>query len=623
MAIHQDNRDYIERLSWLRIFFVLAIAVLGARLWHLSVIRYDKYSALAENNQIRTIPLAAPRGQILDREGRALAENTYGFDLVLFRDDGLDLDATFQFLSQGLGISRETLKLRLSQAGHYGAYQPVVLKENLSMNEVAFLAARRSDHPELEFFKQPRRLYRYKQLAAHALGYVGEVSREELSQDEFDSNKPGDQIGKYGLERAYNRRLMGVDGSQRVLVNSRGKRLQELDVDPPLQGQSLKVTLDLDLQMAAEMALGEAPGAVVAFKPDDGEVLVMASRPAFDPNQFASRISRQEWSDLINNPEHPLQNRVIQSNFSPGSIFKVVVALAGLERGAVNLRSSVYCDGGVTLYDHRFRCWKAEGHGRVSLVDAIQHSCNVYFYLLGQKLGIEALAEFSRQVGLGQATGIDLDGESSGLVPTPAWKKRTTGDRWYAGETISVSIGQGPVNVTPIQLARAVGAVATGKFPRLHLKSGDAAREDAPAASLPVAAEHLQAVREGMWRVVNEWGTGHGARVPGFDVCGKTGTVQTISKATKAKLSKEQAKKFVPNAWFVGFAPRDNPEIVVAALVQRGGSGSARAAPVAGEIFKAYYAKREAYLNAPVGTDAGLEVAVKKPKRSPTAGGSF
>ncbi len=595
MPIYQDNRDFKERLRWLRLVYVFLVAALIVKLWYVSVLRFDKYSTMAQRNQVRTIPLAASRGPILDREGRVLVENTFGFDLILFRDEKPDLPATLAYLSEGLGLDLERLQARLRQAAHYGAYQPVVLKESLTMDEIAFLAAHQAEHPELEIFKQPRRLYRYGELGAHVLGYVGEVSREELDSPEFRSSKPGDLVGKYGIERTYNDRLKGIDGSKRLLVNSRGKMLEDLEIDPPSEGAPLTLTLDLDLQRAAEDALGSDPGAVVAFDPNNGELLAMASRPAFDPNQFASRISLKDWSELLNNPEHPLQNRVIQSNFSPGSIFKVIVALAGLEKGVVDLNSSVYCNGAVTLYNHQFRCWKAGGHGRVTLVDAIQHSCNVYFYLLGQKLGIDELAAFSRRVGLGQPTGIDLAGESAGLVPSPDWKRRTAGRQWFAGETISVAIGQGPVNVTPIQLARAVGVVATGKFPRLHLAldAGEPGADVEPEREPLFSPGHLQAVREGMWRVVNQQGTGWGARVAGFDVCGKTGTVQTISNVTKAKLSREQAEKFTPNAWFVGFAPRDNPEIVVAVLVQRGGSGGARAAPVAGKIFDLYFKKRQ------------------------------
>ncbi len=596
MPINQDNRDCIQRLRWLRVLFVLAVAALIGKLWFVTVLRFDKYQTLAQRNQVRTIPLAAPRGPIFDREGRTLVENTFGFDLILFRDENPDLEATVDFLGHGLGLSRERLDERLRQAAHYGVYQPVVLKEGLSMDEIAFLAAHQSEHPELEISKQPKRLYRFGDLAAHVLGYVGEVSREELETEEFATSKAGDLVGKYGVERSYNRRLTGVDGTQRLLVNSRGKMLSELEMDAPAEGNPLELTLDLDLQQAAEEALGDSPGAVVAFDPNNGEVLVMASRPAFDPNQFASRISQKEWSELVENPEHPLQNRVIQSNFSPGSIFKVIVALAGLEKGVVDLSTSTFCSGSVNIYNHPFRCWNAGGHGRLSLIGAIQHSCNVYFYLLGQKLGIDNLAEFSRRVGLGQPTGIDLAAESSGLVPTPEWKKRKTGQPWFAGETISVAIGQGPVNVTPIQLARAIGIVGTGKLPQLHLAlDGFEAGADAEADLRPVfSREHLQAVREGMWRVVNQaGGTGSGARVPGFDVCGKTGTVQTISNETKAKLSRDQVGRFVPNAWFVGFAPRDNPRIVIAVLVQRGGSGGGRAAPIAGKIFDLFSRKLE------------------------------
>ncbi len=278
---------------------------------------------------------------------------------------------------------------------------------------------------------------------------------------------------------------------------------------------------------------------------------------------------------------------------SNGSIYKIVVALAGLEKGVVDEKTSVYCNGSIILYGHPFRCWNSGGHGRVTLVEALQHSCNIYFYLLGQKLGIDQLAEFSSRVGLGQPTRVDLAGEAAGLVPTAAWKKKTTGHPWYAGETISVAIGQGPVNVTPIQLARAIGVVATGKMPQLHLSMRESAGRPSQTEVLSgLEPQHLKLVREAMWRVVNLQGTGYGARVNGFDVCGKTGTVQTISQSTRSKLSKRKAEGYTPHAWFVGFAPRDNPQLVVAVLVQRGGSGASSAAPIAGRIFRLFREKQ-------------------------------
>lgn len=602
MPIFQDNRIIARRLGFARLLIALIFLALCLKLWHLMVIRFEHYQELAEKNQVRTIPLMAPRGPVLDRDGRVLVENINSFNLFLYREEVSDLEDTRQFVVRELDVAPEHFQERLDEASGYPDFRPLLVKENLSMGEVARLLSHQTEHPELKIFEQPRRLYRYGQLAAHVLGFVGEISRSELDFDEFSDHKPGDVIGKSGIERVYNRRLTGKDGYSRVLVNSSGKALQELARKDPQPGAELRLTLDLDLQRVAEAELGDQAGAVIALDPRNGDVLVLASRPAFDPNWFATRITEKQWEELTMNPDNPLQNRAIQNAFSPGSIFKVVMALGGLEAGVITPQTPVYCRGGVELYGHYFHCWKAGGHGLVHLSEAIQHSCNTYFYLLGQKMGIDRIAEFARRIGLGVPTGIDLTGEISGLVPSSAWKERATGQPWYAGETISVAIGQGQLNVTPAQLARAIGAVATGRVPKLKLVDDD---DDDGSDARPVgfSQENLQSVRNAMWKVVNEYGTGHAARVANFDVCGKTGTAQTISRQVLKTLSEEEQEKYEPNAWFAGFAPREDPEIVVAVIVQRGGSGSGEAAPIAGHLLEAYYRK---YKSATV---PGMELA--------------
>ena len=606
MPIYQDNRELLRRLNWLRIFFVLVFTCLFAQLWSLTVLDFDYYQNLAERNRVRILPQIAPRGLIHDREGRVLVDNVYGFNLLLLRDELSDLDATFQFLMDGLDITEEVLRERLKAAGSYSIYQPVVIKENLSMEETAYLLARQSEHPEVEILKQPRRIYRYGSLAAHVSGYVGEISPAQLQEPGFREYKAGDIVGQFGVERTYNQTLTGRDGRRRVQVDSRGRIIHDLEQIDPIRGEDLTLTLDLDLQATAENLLGEDVGAVIAFDARSGEILVMASRPAFDPNQFAIRISKKEWDQLLENPDHPLQNRTLQNSFSPGSTFKIIMALAGLERGIIDTETTVTCNGGIDLYGHRFHCWKEGGHGKVTLREAIQHSCNTYFYLLGQKLGLQEIAHFARQLGLGVPVGIDLLGEASGLVPSEEWKRQVRGEPWYPGETISLAIGQGPILVTPIQLARAMGIIATGRSPRLHLLKGDI-QQGSPAGrelfSPTFAPENLQTIRDAMWSVVNEGGTGQGARLANYQVAGKTGTAQTISLSTREKLSESELEGLEDNAWFVGFAPRDDPEIIVAVIVQRGGSGGSAAAPLAREIFRLYHAKYKSR------GPAGVEVA--------------
>jgi penicillin-binding protein 2 len=617
MAIYQDNRLLLFRLKRLLACFALVLLMLAGKLWQMTILEAEQFSELARRNQVRLVPLIAPRGLVFDRDGRVLVDNTQAANLVLFRRRAANLEETFSFL-EGLGLSSQYLHERLLASSSYPRHQGVVLRENLSVTEKAYLLSHQAEHPELVIAEAPRRVYRHGPLAAHALGYVGEISERQLGMPEFGGFKAGTIVGKSGVERTYNHLLTGKDGQRRIRVNSRGEAQELLQILPPVEGRPLELTLDLDLQLVAEEALGDDPGAVVAFNPQNGEILAMASRPSFDPNDFAVRISAGKWKELISDPDHPLQNRVTQSTFSPGSVFKVILALAGLEKGIINENTSVFCGGGINLYGHYFRCWKPGGHGHVNLPQAIQQSCNVYFYLLGQKLGIDSISDFSRRVGLGRSCGIDLFGEASGLVPSVDWKMRATGQRWYAGETISVAIGQGPMHVTPIQLGRAVGVISTGRAPGLRLVKDPtlAAFDSKPTAATALSfdPDHLDVVREGMWRVVNQWGTGRAAQVTGFEVCGKTGTAQTIGNARRATLTKEFAARFEPNAWFVGFAPRDNPEIVVAVIVQRGGSGGGVAAPIAGKVLQTYFEKNRMKPSGPVEPDMHQAAG---PKASP------
>lgn len=594
MPIYQDNSLCRLRLKWAQRFLVLLFLGLFLKLWHLTVVDFTDHSVAAERNRARTVPVRAPRGVIYDREGRVLASNLNAFNLVVYRSEAPNLDATADFLVDGLGLGRQSLEQRLAVTDGYSPYQPLVVKKGLSMAEVAYLLSRKAEHPELDVLAEPRRSYPYGELAAHVLGYVGEASRVQLETAEFSNFRPGDIVGKYAVERVYNRHLAGRNGSQKILVDSLGRTLDELERVPPEEGAALELTLDLDLQMVAERQLGGRRGAVVAFDPRNGEILAMVSQPAFDPNRFAARISRQEWNRLVGDEHHPLQNRALQSTFAPGSVFKLVVALAGLEWGDIDPSRSYFCGGGVTLYGNRFRCWKKGGHGSVALREAIRSSCNVYFYLLGKSLGIDLISGFGHAIGLDKPTGIDLVGEVAGLVPSKDWKQRTYRQRWYRGETVSVAIGQGPVHLTPLQMARMVGILATGSAVPLHVarnRSPKSQRRRIPP-SVDISNDNLDLVREAMWEVVNHFGTGRAARVKGFDVCGKTGTAQTIGRAGLSRVAEEEVSRFTANAWFVGFAPQKFPEVAVVVLVEAGGSGGAVAAPIAAKVLQVFHDKR-------------------------------
>ncbi|MDE2927329.1 MAG: penicillin-binding protein 2 [Acidobacteriota bacterium] len=594
MPIYQDNSLCWLRLKWIQRLLVVLFLGLFLKLWHLTVVDFTQHSVAAERNRARNIPIRAPRGVIYDREGRVLASSANSFSLVCYRSEASDLEATVDYLVQGLGLDRKRLEQRFAEADGYSPYQPLVVKRSLTMAEVAYLLSRKGEHPELDILSELRRSYPHGELAAHVLGYVGEASRGQLETTEFSDFKAGDIVGKYAVERVYNRHLAGRNGTRKILVDSLGRTIDELGQVPPEEGAALELTLDLDLQMTAEEQLGGRRGVVVAFDPRNGEILAMVSQPAFDPNRFAARISRSEWDRLVGDEHHPLQNRALQSTFAPGSVFKLVVALAGLEWGDVDPNRPHVCGGGVTLYGHHFRCWKKEGHGPVSLREAIRSSCNVYFYQLGKTLGIDLISGFGQAIGLDRPTGIDLVGEVAGLVPSKEWKRRTFREKWYRGETVSVSIGQGPVHLTPLQLARMVGILATGSAAPLHL-----ARDQVPrrrparnASAVEISSDNLDLLREAMWEVVNRYGTGRAAQVNGFDVCGKTGTAQTIGQAGLSKLDEAQASRFTANAWFVGFAPQKFPEVAVVVLVEAGGSGGAVAAPIAAKVLQVFHDKR-------------------------------
>ena len=562
--------------------------------WQLQVQSPQIYSERAERNRIKSLPLLAPRGKILDRDGRVIVDNSPSHKVLLSR--ALLNPEHLQIIADGLNIPLERLtsKLKRLETSNAPEYQAAILKENLTQAEVAFVEAHRSQFPELELIRSQRRLYPRGGLAAHVIGYVGEISDAELELDDFMFYEPGAEIGKAGMERRYNDVLTGTDGSRLVEVDSLGRERKIFGKVDAKAGHSLRLTLDLDLQVVAELALEGKKGAVVALDPRNGEVLALASRPTYDPNQFVGGISSEDWRGIDRDPEHPMLNRAIQAQLAPGSIFKPVVALAASESGILDEEFTVTCSGGASFYTRYFRCHKAGGHGPMDLREALKQSCNVYFYNLGNKLGIDRIAEYAELAGLGRSTGIDLPHEADGLVPSTKWKLRMFREKWYLGETISVSIGQGALTVTPLQVAYALGGIAMeGVWHRPHLVSYDDLAELRPEFARPDPIEidlnkrHLETIRQGLWAVVNDGGTGGRARIEGYDICGKTGTAQLAS--TKYKQGSDDPR-MKDTAWFVAFAPCQAPEIVVAALVETGEHGHL-AAPTVRDVVKSHIDK--------------------------------
>ena len=584
-----DQKIPLGRLALFSYVSVLFIVLLLIGFWKLQVVQSGHFSDLAERNQIRYIPIIAPRGALLDREGRVLVDSYPSFSILLLRDDPKAVQKSLPQIEEGLGISKEDLEQQLDAAKFEPKFQPIVIKPGASQADLAFVESHRADLPVLELMMVQRRRYQHSQMLANTIGYVGEVTSQQL-EDSNGHYRPGDIVGKAGLEREYNDQLEGTDGLRRVIVNSVGKAVRTLDDVEALPGKPIQLTIDEDLQQVAENDFANKEGALVAMDARTGEVLSIVSRPTFDPNDFAVRIPAAEWAKLNTDPSTPLLNRAIQAQLAPGSVFKIVMATAMLESKALPASYTVYCPGYASFYGRVFHC--DHSHGSVDLHKGIVASCDVYFYNVGKILGIDRIDQYALGLGLGHRTGIDLPGEEPGLIPSEDWVQRVYHHKWYPGSTISVSIGQGAVMVTPIQLARMIAAVANGgNLIAPHLLKGATGLK---TASFPISDDTVQTVTDGMWGVVNEPdGTTSGlVKLQNIDFSGKTGTAQTESFELQNKLG----KKLKENGWFVGYAPRRNPEIVVAALVQAGGWGSTSAAPIVRDVVKAYYDKKNAHL---------------------------
>lgn len=587
-----SNDDTRFALSRIAVFQYAAVGIflfLISGFWILQVRDAQANSELAERNRIKTVPVLAPRGKLLDRDGRVIVDNQPAFTLLLTRENlkPEHIDG----IAAGLHLDPEDLRARLQRFESRPKYVPLVIKQDLTPSDIAFVESHRDadTFPEMELVQNQRRLYPRNGLGAHAIGYVGEVSEQELNSSDFAKYAQGDIVGKAGIERQYNDVLVGVDGQRRVVVDSFGREREVLESTEATPGKSLQLTLDLDLQAVAELSLEGQRGAVVALDPRTGEVLAMVSRPAYDPNAFATRVSNDYWKQLTSDPDNPMLNRAIQAQFAPGSTFKPIVALAGLETGAIDEHFSVRCGGGANFYGRYFKCWVKGGHGGVDLHAGIVHSCDVFFYTVGNKVGIDGIAQYAEMAGFGKKTGVDLPNEAEGLMPSSKWKLRTQREKWYAGETISVAIGQGAVTVTPIQLASAIGGIASeGAWYKPHLVKSAAAPEPRRGDLNP---DNVAKIVSGLYGVVNEpGGTAVMSRIQGIEFSGKTGSAQRISNDLRksGKLDKSEDKD---NGWFVGFAPRQNPEIVVAVLLDGGEHGNL-AAPIARDVVKAYFDKK-------------------------------
>src|SRR5215468_4423529 len=597
----RDEKVSPVRLTAVQYGILAIFLLLAYGLWELQVSQSDYYSAAAEENRVRNVPILAPRGKIVDRNGRPIVENYRSLTALLLRDSSRNLNADAGLIAQGLNLDPKEVREKIRHFASMPQYQPIYLKEDITPDEEAFIEAHRSELPELDTIMAYRRLYPLKGFMAHLIGYVGEVSEDMLNQAGFELYDPGDVVGKSGVELQYNSTLMGKNGSRRVVVDSHGREVgKPLEEKPAVAGKDLKLTVDVDLQIAAEQALEGRNGAIVAMDPRTGEVLAMVSRPTFDPNDFSVRISRKEWLQLVNDPDHPLLNKAIQAQLAPGSVFKIIMATAGMQEGVAQ-NMHVMCNGGAEFYGRYFKCWvvaEHRVHGDVNITKAIYQSCDVFFYTLAEKLGIDRIAKYATALGLGQKTGIDLPQEATGVMPSEEWKIRNFKQKWFAGETISVGIGQGAVATTPVQLMRAISAISMdGRLVVPHvvnpteLPAGIVdVRRITEVKSIPIDSNGYTTITDAMARVLLPEGTAPSAHIQGIDIAGKTGSAQIVSLALRAKHQNDES--FAQNGWFVGFTPRRNPEIIVCVLFE-GGEHGKLAARLATQVIKAYVDKKQ------------------------------
>jgi penicillin-binding protein 2 len=590
------------------IFFLLLL-----RLWHLQILSADDYRSMSENNRLRFVPVAASRGAIMDRSGMVLVSNRPSFSLAVVPQEVKDKDGLFDRLARLLGLDRNELEDRWKKVKGRAKYYPVVLASNISRDQVEIIEENRLRLPGVEIEMKPVREYSSNVLAAHLLGYIGEISDDEMDKKGYEEYNPGDYIGKNGIERSWESDLHGNDGGRQLEVDARGRVLRTISESYPTVGNSVVLTIDAALQKQTEKAFGDQAGAAVAMDVNTGEVLAFVSYPSFDPALFSGKLPADVWKSYLDDKRHPLENKALTGQYPPGSTFKIITALAGLEEGKINETTSVNCTGSYDLGSSTFKCWNKRGHGTTSLKKSLRESCDVYFYQLGEKLGVDLIAKTARKFMLGAPMGIGLTNEKPGLIPTADWKLKRFGKRWYHGETLPVAIGQGYVLMTPIQMASMIATVANeGTVYRPYLvkrivdSDGKTLKEYKPEVigRTGIPPEDFRLVKQGLFSVVNDpGGTGGAARLYDVRVAGKTGTSQVVKMRDSKR---ETLYQFRDHALFVAFAPYDKPEIAIAVIVEHGEHGGSAAGPIAGRMLRAYFDAKKP-VPKPAATNAGSE----------------
>jgi penicillin-binding protein 2 len=605
-----DALDVLKRrLVVVAVIVMIFTALIIARLWYLQVNSGEDYKELAFNNRVRIRQVAAPRGQIVDRNGKEIVTNRPSFNVVLIREDSHDIDDVLKRLAGVLHEDISELWKRIREAAGSPLHIPIILKEDITWDTLAFLENHNQEFSGIRIEVVPVRVYHYGDLASHVIGYLGIINKKELAEADPEKYIGEDLIGKMGLEKLREADLRGEKGSSSSEVNARGFEQKLLKSDEPLPGREIRLTLDVDLQQIAESMMDqeEKSGAVVAMEVKTGRILVAASAPKIHLEEFTGGISTENWNALLENPKHPLLNKVVQGLYPPGSTYKMVTALAGLATGAISESTIFNCPGHYQFGNRVYMCWRHSGHGAVDLRRAITESCDVYFYQVGQRVGVDGLAEYAHILGLGQKTGVELEHEKSGLVPTRQWKLKQYKQKWQDGETLSIAIGQGYDLVTPLQVNLMTATVANGGkvfLPQLvdsiRDTDGNVVEQFHPKLirELTGLGKYLGMIREGLTGVVNnEHGTAKSARIEGLTVAGKTGTAQVVKLAQYKGLKDENIPyKYRDHAWFTCFAPAENPEIAVTVLVEHGLHGGSESAPIAKAILEKYFeARLQAY----------------------------
>jgi penicillin-binding protein 2 len=576
-------------------FFILLITLYGLRLYYLQIIKGEFFLNQAENNRIRIEPVSAPRGIIYDRQGTILVDNRPAYHVYLVREK-VNVQEIIKKLSAFCNVPEENLKAVLEKNRRMPLFKPIRLMSDINWDCLAKIEANSYRLPGVYVDVEPVRSYRFPGMASHILGYLGEITEEELAKPEYADYSGGDDIGRTGIEKYYEKVLRGSRGIREVEVDALGRKLRVLDEKDPTPGHAIWLTIDAHIQYKAEELMKDLEGAVVAIDVKTGAVRAMVSSPTFDENLFVKGISPDDWKRLNSDPRHPLLNRAIQSAYPPGSTIKPFIALAGLQEGLIGKADRVNCPGFFRFGNRDYRCWKKGGHGGVDLYRAITESCDVYFYSLGNRLGITKLSIYFRMFNFGSPTGIEIPGEKSGIVPDPEWKLRFLRQPWHKGETISVSIGQGYLSVTPLQLAVAYGAIASDGILRKpflveKIEGEEKSKNHVPETkSIPIKPEYIKMVKAGLEGVVKDpKGTAHRIWKETMPIAGKTGTAQVIKFAERVENESKIPKQFRDHAWFAGYAPSSDPEIVVVTLVEHGGHGASAAAPIVASIIEEYF----------------------------------